>query len=392
MITTMNEIKLICILLVLCLVSLCCRGASEVDSCQTPRNKQGQCKVISACTPLLSILQKRPLRAQDADYLRRSQCGFEGTMPMVCCPLDGIIEPVSTTTARTTHAINNGPTDSPLLPSIDECGTDTQDRIYGGEVAGIDEFPWMALIEYEKDNGGHGFYCGGVLINKRYVLTAAHCLKGKELPKSWKLVGVRLGEYDTDNEIDCVGPPERRTCAPPPQNIPVEERIAHEQYDPYDVNQYNDIALLRLAREVNYTAFVKPVCVPNSQPVQNKSFVSKKLTVAGWGKTETSSESNIKLKLNVPVKSNNECVNTYRQANVALRPSQMCAGGERGRDSCRGDSGGPLMSYEQNGGDQNWYAVGVVSFGPSPCGMENWPGVYTRVGSYMQWIVDKLRA
>nr|CAH7735497.1 unnamed protein product [Callosobruchus chinensis] len=70
----------------------------------------------------------------------------------------------------------------------------------------------------------------------------------------------------------------------------------------------------------------------------------------------------------------------------------MCAGGERGRDSCRGDSGGPLMSYEQNGADQNWYAVGVVSFGPSPCGMENWPGVYTRVGSYMQWIVDKLRA
>ncbi|CAH1983355.1 unnamed protein product [Acanthoscelides obtectus] len=295
----MDDIKRLCSLFIVCLVTLNCYAGSEKELCQTPRNKQGECRVISACPPLLSILQKRPLRAQDADYLRRSQCGFEGTMPKVCCPLDGANEPMSTTTARTVPVTEAEPADSSLLPSIDECGTDTQDRIYGGEVAGIDEFPWMALIEYEKDNGGHGFYCGGVLINKRYVLTAAHCLKGKELPKTWKLVGVRLGEYDTDNKIDCVGPPDRQTCAPPPQDIPVEEGIAHEQYDPYDASQYNDIALLRLAREVNYTGFVKPVCIPRSKTLQSKSYATKKLTVAGWGKTETSSESNIKLKLNV---------------------------------------------------------------------------------------------
>lgn len=86
------------------------------------------------------------------------------------------------------------------------------------------------------------------------------------------------------------------------------------------------------------------------------------------------------------------CSNTYRQANVKLHGAQLCAGGQKGKDSCRGDSGGPLMSYylDENG-ENNWYSIGVVSFGPSPCGMENWPGVYTKVANYVSWIVSKLR-
>lgn len=42
-------------------------------------------------------------------------------------------------------------------------------------------------------------------------------------------------------------------------------------------------------------------------------------------------------------------------------------------------------------GEANWYSIGVVSFGPSPCGMQNWPGVYTKVANYMPWIVGKLK-
>lgn len=76
-----------------------------------------------------------------------------------------------------------------------------------------------------------------------------------------------------------------------------------------------------------------------------------------------------------------------------LGQGQLCAGGEKGRDSCRGDSGGPLMTISADkSGEINWYAAGVVSFGPSPCGMENWPGVYTRVSKYVNWIVSKLKA
>lgn len=94
----------------------------------------------------------------------------------------------------------------------------------------------------------------------------------------------------------------------------------------------------------------------------------------------------------MPVQPQDTCNSIYRAARVNLGDSQLCAGGEKGKDSCRGDSGGPLMTiFTDKDGEPNWYAVGVVSFGPSPCGMEGWPGVYTRVSKYVSWIVSNLK-
>lgn len=69
----------------------------------------------------------------------------------------------------------------------------------------------------------------------------------------------------------------------------------------------------------------------------------------------------------------------------------MCAGGRKGFDTCKGDSGGPLMTTDSSNGTPYWYMVGVVSFGASPCGLEGYPGVYTRVSAYMDWIEARLR-
>lgn len=87
-----------------------------------------------------------------------------------------------------------------------------------------------------------------------------------------------------------------------------------------------------------------------------------------------------------------QCNRVYSRQRVVLRSSQLCAGGEQGKDSCKGDSGGPLMVIDRKTKPDQpyWYAVGVVSFGPSPCGMPGWPGVYTRVGSYMDWILQNI--
>lgn len=68
----------------------------------------------------------------------------------------------------------------------------------------------------------------------------------------------------------------------------------------------------------------------------------------------------------------------------------MCAGGQGGKDSCKGDSGGPLM-WENQRGKKFYELVGVVSFGPFPCGEENEPGVYTKVHEYIPWIRQNVK-
>lgn len=65
------------------------------------------------------------------------------------------------------------------MSDSDICGpTVFEDKIYGGNDTGLDEFPWMALLQYKKMNNDPTFGCGGMLINKNYVLTAAHCVSG----------------------------------------------------------------------------------------------------------------------------------------------------------------------------------------------------------------------
>lgn len=48
------------------------------------------------------------------------------------------------------------------------------------------------------------------------------------------------------------------------------------------------------------------------------------------------------------------------------------------------------MGIEIVAGKPYWYLVGVVSFGPDPCGKKDWPGIYTKIASYTDWIESKL--
>ncbi|XP_044728002.1 uncharacterized protein LOC123291691 [Chrysoperla carnea] len=366
--------------------------------CTTPNNINGRCIELKTCDPLYQVLTKRPLTTENRELLRKSQCGVIGRQPLVCCP------PTVATTTTTELPVPNIETGndiaprSNLLPPYSECGSSqNDDKILGGEPTTITEFPWMAMLQYERDNTIR-FGCGGAVISKRYVLTAAHCVKGLVVSSLGNLRSVRLGEYDVNNVTDCQV---TQGCSDPPQIIEIEEIIPHTGWIEKNPSKHNDIALLRLKRDVKFSPFIRPICLPNKgREIQlpDETSVQQSLFVAGWGLTERGVSSNVKLKLKIPLKPLSQCQNEYRRispTNIDLKQrTQFCAGGEDAKDTCKGDSGGPAMSlYIDPNQDARvvWFCTGIVSFGPFPCGQPGIPGVYTKTNEFIDWILSKMR-
>lgn len=90
------------------------------------------------------------------------------------------------------------------------------------------------------------------------------------------------------------------------------------------------------------------------------------------------------MKVSLPPFDRNECKKMY--ITTTIEKSQICAGGEDGKETCVGDSGGPLMMHDEN---KIWYAAGIVSYGMD-CGSKGWPGVYTNIEYYLPWIRDEI--
>lgn len=374
--------------------------SSVQQECRTPNKKLGVCVSFYDCPSMLSYFGERILTWAERDFLRLSVCtgAASGRQPYVCCPDKDrnshtagpgttAAPPVITTSAPAVD--NTKPLEKEnriggLLPdpSKNECGISIGMRIYGGEDADIDEFPWLAMLQYENHRGERKFSCGGSLINNRYVLTAAHCVVGEVEKKEGNLVSVRLGEYDTTTEIDCIMLDDEQICADPPIDAPVEQKIPHPEYS--ETSMQNDIALLRLNQDIPRTDFIQPICLPTAN--FKSSSAGDVNFVTGFGRTLKGSRSAIKQKLGIKVYDQERCRAKFATKKAEITPKQLCAGGDFAKDSCHGDSGGPLMKLQKV-----WNLEGVVSYG-NRCGLEDWPGVYTRVQAYMNWIRDNIRS
>ncbi|XP_039271127.2 uncharacterized protein LOC120345645 isoform X3 [Styela clava] len=251
-------------------------------------------------------------------------------------------------------------------------------RIVGGETAVKGSWPWMVQIE-KIANGKYSLTCGGTLICDRWVLTASHCFLAPG--KGWVELDVRkyrlhIGKHHKDyNLLDL--------ATGMLANIVPQRIIPHEDYDV--TSQMNDIALIQLPNRIPLNKLIRPACVFNQSFDFYPSFVNGESCIsAGWG-----AETNIDIKTTTTIIRVLKQVKLYARRHSLCRDlfrhfdinKMHCVGGQKNVDTCPGDSGGPLMCKR---GDR-WYVDGIVSFGLQ-CGVQDEPGVYTRVAYYNSWI------
>ncbi|XP_030765182.1 serine protease easter-like [Sitophilus oryzae] len=352
------------------------------EGCTTPDRKTGNCIALTNCEPILRVLRtiKRPVSTEVAQKLQAYNCGVDSRRKVkVCCPSESIDLEGTNPLDVSNHRNKN------LLPT--DCGyIDTDNRIINGENAFLNEFPWMALLSYSGKKSG--FKCGGTIINQNYILTAAHCIANL---KNSRLVSVRIGEHSIQNETDCELRRKRKIkCNPPAIDLSIEQVIPHPDFNPATFT--NDIGLLRVSKMNLQQESTRPVCLPITKTQRTLNYTN--IVVTGWGivNPDTEETADILQKVGLPVTDKATCADIYKQHNIELHNYQLCAGGVRNKDSCPGDSGGPMVVPGVDSNDDAQYVQqGVVSFGPKYCGLPGYPGVYTLVIYYMDWILDTIR-
>ncbi|XP_045470280.1 serine protease grass-like [Harmonia axyridis] len=360
--------------------------AIDDDGCITPFRGSGSCESIYNCRPLTTFLRNapQPLSSENRRILQGYQCGFEQNNIKVCCPSDPTeiarLEGVGQESEPAPPDVS-GHRNLRLLP--EDCGRlDTDVRIINGNQTGLFEFPWMALLSYRLASGLR-FGCGGTIINNRYILTAAHCIAALKNP----LIGVRVGEHDLRTKRDCETVKNRTTCAPPVQDVAIDRLIIHPEYN---TSLYsNDIGLIRLATRLRMDTNVAPICMPITNELASYNFSGRQVIVTGFGTTETGAASPTLLKVQIPYIERSVCRKTH-EASAPVSHRQLCAGGRNKHDSCGGDSGGPLQVATSYLDEPRYVQHGITSFGPKNCGAEGFPGVYTRVAYYVDWILDNI--
>ncbi|KAJ8005547.1 hypothetical protein DPEC_G00119080 [Dallia pectoralis] len=228
-------------------------------------------------------------------------------------------------------------------------------EIVGGQEVEPHSVPYIALLEDKNDMG-----CGGMLINKKWVLTAAHCL-GWGFPWQTDIQMVHLGVHSL-----------KKATRSSIQSIQVMKNIPHPDYDA--TTHQHDIMLLQLKKAVKESNTVRVKPLPN--PLKDIQ-AGTKCFVAGWGLTsEKGSASDVLLNVSVTVIDRKVCNKSY---GGEITNGMFCAGSvtDQPADACQGDSGGPLVC----GGELR----GVVSHGKG-CGHKDYPGVYTFISKYDDWI------
>ncbi|KAI4487326.1 hypothetical protein M0804_005475 [Polistes exclamans] len=229
-------------------------------------------------------------------------------------------------------------------------------RIVGGEDVDIEEVPYQVSLQ------AYGFgFCGGSIIAKDWVLTAGHCII-----------------YSADSMVVRAGTTTKSSGG---SQHKVAEIIRHENYRT-NMNGIpeNDVALLRLATPFELDAKRQPISLFD---INEESVPGVKATITGWGAVFQGGSTTENLKIvNIPMVSKVDCNEAYSSFG-GVPAGQICAAyPQGGKDACQGDSGGPLAIEGR--------LAGIVSWG-NGCAKKGYPGVYTEVAAFRDWIDSKLK-
>ncbi|XP_055561240.1 chymotrypsin-C isoform X2 [Falco cherrug] len=237
-------------------------------------------------------------------------------------------------------------------------------RVVGGEDARPHSWPWQISLQYSRNNAWH-HTCGGTLIAPNWVLTAAHCISSS---MTYRVV---LGKQVLSQEDE-----------PGSLAVGVEKMIVHEKWNSFLI--INDIALIKLAQEVEESETIRPACLPPAGLVLENNYPCY---VTGWGRLRTNGPlADVLQQALLPVVDHATCSKRDWWGST-VRTTMVCAGGDGVVSGCNGDSGGPL-NCQRNG---LWDVDGIVSFGSGlSCNMIKKPTVFTRVSAYIDWINEKM--
>uniref|UniRef100_A0A1I8NNC3 Peptidase S1 domain-containing protein n=1 Tax=Stomoxys calcitrans TaxID=35570 RepID=A0A1I8NNC3_STOCA len=234
-------------------------------------------------------------------------------------------------------------------------------RIVGGREVDITKYPFLVSLRYRTTpDSSYIHKCAGAIYSDRVVITAAQCLMDIGPDEKLMVVAGANSRLGLDGML-----------------YPVSKWISHASFSTWTVDY--DIGLVIIDDKFDFKHLkLSPISIAESRPLHGKLT-----SVAGWGYREEFGPSSPHLEeVEVPIVNNEQCTQHHGQGEITER--MICAGyASGGKDSCFGDTGGPLVYKGE--------LVGLVSWGRG-CARPNFPSVYTYVASLKKWIDDTIAA